>query len=253
MDATEARIRALQRIAYGADATDVERARAVAELVELGVQAARAAGPDGFQSAVAADEGTGATTSANAADVADGTHGQASVDREPKDDVTTRGSLVRWTIVAGGVGLLLGAALSWAAGQLIPEDSIFPSMVGPTSSADPATPLERTDLLPLFDRLPLAAESTRVSEVDPTIDPASVRLLATRSDGPSGYLTRTLDGQNVCLVLMLPAGPSSLACTIDGLLPAEGLMIQYYARGYGLAVARLAASGTVTLGLLVTF
>jgi hypothetical protein len=54
-------------------------------------------------------------------------------------------------------------------------------------------------------------------------------------------------------VLMLPAGPSSLACTIDGVVPADGLRVQYYAQGYGLAVARLTNSGTVTLGLMVTF
>lgn len=262
MDASEARIRSLQRIAYGADATEEERARAVAELVELAVQAA---GRDGVQRGVVAGERTGATTPADdpddpdapnapdATDAEDGTQGLASADREPNDDLPGRARLVRWTLAAGAVGLLLGAALGLAAGLRVPADSIFPSVVGPSPSAGPGTALERTDLIPLFDRLPLADESARVSEVDPTIDPASVRLLATRADGPSGYLTRTLDGENVCLVLMLPAGPSSLACTIDGVVPTDGLRVQYYARGYGLAVARLTASGTVTLGLMVTF
>ena len=262
MDATEARIRALQRTAYGADATEEERARAVAELVELAVQAA---GRDGVQSGVPGREGNGATAPTDAsnapdatdaraaADAGDGTRGRAFAHGEPKDDLPGRARLVRWTIAAGGVGLLLGAALGWAAGLRVPADAIFPSVVGPSPSAGPGTALERTDLLPLFDRLPLADESVRVADVDATIDPASVRLLATRADGPSGYLTRTLDGENVCLVLMLPAGPSSLACTIDGVVPADGLRVQYYAQGYGLAVARLMSSGTVTLGLMVTF
>ncbi|MBT2517843.1 hypothetical protein J7E29_10390 [Streptomyces sp. ISL-90] len=57
----------------------------------------------------------------------------------------------------------------------------------------------------------------------------------------------------MCLVLVLPAGPSRMECTVGGLLPADGLSILYGAQGYGLAAARLATTGTVSLGLIVTF
>jgi len=247
VDASEGRIRALQRLAYGSDATDAERARAVDELAEL---ATRGAGRSEVQDADPADQAGGHTMSA---DVADAAPGPASVAAALNDEAPGHGRLLRWTIAAGGVGLLVGAALGWGAGQRIPADSAFPSTAGPSESADPATPLEDTDLLPLFDRLPLADESTRVASVDDAIDPASVRLLATRVDGPAAYLARTADGENVCLVLLLPASPSRSECTVDGRLPADGLSILYGAEGYGLSAAQLDPTGTVSLGLIVTF
>jgi hypothetical protein len=105
----------------------------------------------------------------------------------------------------------------------------------------------------LFDRLPPAEESARVAAVDEAIDPASVRLLATRVDGPAAYLARTADGDNVCFVLVLPDGPPRSECTVDGHLPADGLSILYGAEGYGLSAARLDPSGTASLGPVVTF
>ncbi|MBT2517845.1 hypothetical protein J7E29_10400 [Streptomyces sp. ISL-90] len=248
MDASEGRVLALQRIAYGADATDAERARAVAELAELAELAVRGAGHDEVGRAGAGedrDEGVGA----GAGEEMD----SAAAERAANDDdaASWRGRLVRWTAAAGGIGLLFGAALGWVAGQRVPVDSA--ATVSATPSEEPGTPLEDSDLLPLFDRLPLADESARVASVDEVIDPASVRLLATRVDGPAAYLARTADGENVCLVLVLPAGPSRIECTVDGLLPADGLSILYGAQGYGLAAARLATTGTVSLGLIVTF
>ena len=77
---------------------------------------------------------------------------------------------------------------------------------------------------------------------------SSVRLLAARTDGPSAYLVRTVDGMDVCLVLVLPTG-RSVAHARRRDLPADGLAIEYGARGYGLAVARLSSAGTVALGL----
>lgn len=247
MDAGEGRIRALQRIAYGADATDAERARAVAELAEL---AAQGAGRDEVgRAGGGGDRGNGEGTGAG--DRADES-GRDAAERPPNDLASGRGRLVRWTAAAGGFGLLLGAAIGWATGQRVAVDSAPPT-VSAAPSEEPGTPLEETDLLPLFDRLPLAEESARVASVDDSIDPASVRLLATRVDGPAAFLTRTVDGENVCLVLLLPAGPSRMECTVEGLLPADGLSILYGAQGYGLAAARLATTGTVSLGLIVTF
>jgi hypothetical protein len=249
VDAIEGRIRALQRVAYGADTTDAERARAVAEIAEL-IDLAAGGGRDELPSAGRTDERDGGTKPADEADAA---LDRSSFEGAPGDDSPGRARLLRWAVVAGGIGLLLGAAVGWGAGQAVPTDPASIFTINPSSSGGPGTPLEDTDLLPLFDRLPLAAESARVAGVDDTIDPASVRLLANRTDGPAAYLARTVDGDDVCLVLMLPAGPSRSACTADGRLPAEGLSIQYDAQGYGLAVARLAPTGTVALGLIVAF
>lgn len=226
VDADEERIRRLQRTAYGAEATDAERARAVAELAERAVP-----GPGGDEPRSGGDgRGLG----------------------RPAPSASGRGRPLRWTVAAGAVGLLLGAALGWTAGQRIPVDSALPSSAPPSESVDPGTPLEDTALLELFDRLPPADESARVASVTDAIDPASVRLLATRVEGPAAYLARTADGDNVCLVLLLPDAPSRSECTVDGRLPADGLSILYGAEGYGLSAAQLDPSGIVSLGL-VTF
>lgn len=252
MEGTEGRIRRLQRTAYGADATDAERARAVAELAEL---AMRGAGGDAAQR-VGVDQPGGGSAPSDVADVAHAAAGAAperpALDRRELTK-PSRGRLVRSTVAAGGVGLLLGAVLGWGAAQRTPADSASSSANAPSEAAEPGTPLEDTGLLPLFDRLPPADDSERVSSVDDAIDPASVRLLATRVDGPAAYLARTADGENVCLVLLLPAAPSRSECTVDGRLPADGLSILYGAQGYGLAEALLDPTGTVSLGLVITF
>ena len=156
---------------------------------------------------------------------------------------------MRWAAVAGVIGVAIGAALGWAAGQRVPERSTSSSTLYAEWSPAPGMLLADTTLLPLFDRLPLADEAPRVAGLDDDIDEASVRLLAARTDGPSAYLARTVDGVDVCLVLVLPDGPFRRACTADGIFPIDGLAVEYGASGYGLAVARLSSAGTVALGL----
>jgi hypothetical protein len=238
MDTSESRIRELQRLAYGADATDADRASAVDELAEL---AARGAGP--------ADEARIRTMPTDSADAAPGA---ASAERAPNDESAGRGRLVRWTVAAGGLGILLGAILGWGAGQRLPVESAS-STATPTAPAGPGPPLDDTEILEVFNRLPPAVESTQVAAVDDAIDPASVRLLATRVDGPAAYLARTTDGEDVCLVLLMPDGTPRKECTVDGRLPADGLSILYGAEGYGLSAARLSHTGMVSLGLIAAF
>jgi hypothetical protein len=238
MDAIEGRIRTLQRIAFGADATDVERARAIAELADLAVRGADR--DEAERTGSPGDLGGG------------GTEASGTAEPSPIEAAPRPGRLVQWTVAAGIVGLLLGGVLGWAVGQRVPADPAS-STVGSSPPADPPVPLEETGLLELFDRLPPAEGSTQVAVIEEAIDPASVRLLATRADGPAAYLARTADGENVCFVVVLPAGPPRAECTVDGLLPAEGLSILYGAEGYGLSAARLDPSGIASLGPVVTF
>lgn len=232
VDASEDRIGTLQRLAYGADASDAERARAVAELADL---AARGARNDGEPSEVA--------------DPAPGSQAQAaSPSPSPSPRVPGRSRLVRWAAAAGGAGLLLGAVVGWVAGRGIPTDSAVHIPTSPVESGDPGTPLEDTDLLAVFDRLPPAAASAQVARVVDVVDPASIRLLATRVDGPAAYLARTVDGADVCLVLVMPDAPTRSKCTVGGHLPAGGLSILYGAQAYGLSAALLDPTGTVSLG-----
>lgn len=244
------RIARLQRRAYGADTPDAVRAEAVAELAELS-KAEGHAGPPAIadDDTSSEDEATGASEP--------GTAGPGAA-TPPAAGHDVRSRTLRQGVAVGAVALLLGVAVGVAVGRQAPAQSGAETVgVAPTSpafgSGEPGTALEDTDLPQLFDRLPPVADPTRVEQAVQDIDPGSVRLLATRTDGPSAYLARTLDGSDVCLVLLLPAGPSPSACTASGLLPAEGLRIRYDADGYGFAVANLNGSGTVTLGLIVGF
>ncbi|WP_136707450.1 hypothetical protein [Agromyces sp. H66] len=250
MDVTERRIRELQRLAYGADATEAQRARAIDELAVHAVPAvgAEAVGGEAVVGERIAHARGAGRVSTDPADVAhDRPHGGRAWD----DDAPRPGRLGRWTIAAAGIGLVLGAALGWAVGRQTPAD--FLPLGDDPSSADLGVPLEDTGLIELFDRLPPAAESSQVARVDDTIDPASVRRLVTPSDAPDAYLARTVGGEDVCLVLLPPAEPSPLACSVDGRLPADGLGVRYESEEYGNAVARLKHSGAVELSLVVVF
>ncbi|MDQ2661238.1 MAG: hypothetical protein M3Y52_05130 [Actinomycetota bacterium] len=241
MDVDEGSIRRLQRIAFGAGATPDERERAVTELARLAVLGTR---HDTASAGGAGERSSSVAGATYATDTSNPPHGA------PGEHVVVRRRLLRWTLAAGGIGLLVGAVLGWGAGQRAPLESALPATAGESESEEVGTPLADTDLLRVFDRLPPAAESTRVASVDDAIDPTSVRLLATRVDGPAAHLARTIDGENVCLVLLMPVGPSRIECTVDGRLPADGLQILYGAEGYGLAAAELDQTGTVSLGLV---
>lgn len=242
MDSREGRIRALQRVAYGADTTDAERARAVAELAEL---TRLPGGGTGV--------GSGGSIAADPLGAPDAAAARPAVDPASAGGAPARTGLERRSLGVGAIVLVFGVAVGWGLGQLVPADSIPSSAVEPSSTAEPGTPLDATDLLPLLGRLPTAAEAARVADVDAAIDRESVGLLGTRADGPAAFLASTIDGDDVCLVLLMPSGPSRSACTVDGRIAVDGLRIEYYADGYGLASAHLEPSGAVELGLSVPF
>jgi hypothetical protein len=267
VNATERRIRELQRVAYGADATDDERAVAIAELERL----TTAPGSDAATDAAAADTDVAATTGSPAPRAADSApappEGPASPSwRTPAVGTPAVGTpavgipgvaaarrrLVRWTAVAASAGLIVGGVLGWSTAQRVPSTSSSSSRFGIVSTPQPGVPLEDTRIPQLFDRLPLAAEAARIAGIDDAVDPASVRLVASRTDGPSAFLVRTLDGGDICLVLAFPTGPFQRECTSQGIFPIDGLSVQYGLDRYGLAVARLSSAGTVSLGLIVS-
>ena len=250
----------LQRMAYGADTPDTVRARASAELAEL---AAAAGGRHPSAAATARDvaavaegvpdPGTGPESTP------DGTTGERRPDPAGPDPVVDDG--VRrwgghWTAIAGVAGLLVGAALGVAGSRLAPAESeVTTADIAPTGprpgSGEPGTPLQASGLLLLFDRLPPVEETGEVElAAAEDLDPASVRLLASRADGPTAYLARTSDGTDVCLVLLLPQTDAPRGrCTTGGMMPVQGLRISHAAPSLGFVVAILNPSGTITLGL----
>ena len=242
VDSSEGRTRALQRVAFGVDATEDERAQALAELAALRSDPERPGMPD----ADAADAPDATAASVAAAPVA------ATGPESTGAGDAGRKRLVRWTVAAAAAGVVAGGLFGWFAAS-VRAGSEAPSADPLATSSDPGLPLEDTELLAVFDRLPPAAESARVADLEDAIDPASVRLLATRVDGPTAFLARTAEGDDVCLVILLPDGTARSECTAEGRLPSDGLRISYGAYGYGLAAAQLDATGIVSLGLVISY
>jgi hypothetical protein len=260
VDSSEGRIRVLQRIAYGADATDTERERAVAELEAIHERAAAGVRPG------SGGVGGGDSTRFETPDAARAPSHAAPAMAEPAEQRPRRVTgMLRWALVAASVGVVLGGAIGWGIGQGIAVETTSTSTSTGTSGSTGSSgaegtaptvegmPLESTDLLPLMGRLPTADEAARVARLDPPMDPESVGLLATRADGPTAFLARTADGGDLCLVVLMPSGPSRSACTVVGRFPIGGLRIEYYADGYGLVAAHLDDSGAVELNLSVPF
>lgn len=254
MDSRDGRIRALQRIAYGADTTDAERERAVAELEAIHARAAAGARP-GSGGVGGVDSTRFETPDAAAAPVPMAPAVSGPAEHRPRRVA----GMLRWALVAASIGVVVGVAIGWGIGQRTPVETASTSTSTGASGAEGTAPvvegmpLESTDLLPLMGRLPTADEAARVARLDPPMDPESVGLLATRADGPTAFLARTVDGGDLCLVVLMPSGPSRSACTVVGRFPIGGLRIEYYADGYGLVAAHLDDSGAVELNLSVPF
>lgn len=259
------RIARLQRLAYGADTPDPVRARAAAELAELTgaggepTEAAEARVAGVAASGVAASGGaaSGVAAAAVAGPGEDDPAGpiESSSDA-PESDPVVRGErtrTLRGPVLLGVAGLVLGAAVGIAIGGGTDGSDPAPDDLAPTTpaygSGEPGTPTDETLLPPLFQRLPTVADTGPLEPALGGIDPASVRLLATRADGPAAYLARTSEGTDVCLILLVVAdGPVESTCTTGGLMPAGGLRIRYASPTEGFVVAILNAAGTITLG-----
>ena len=166
----------------------------------------------------------------------------------------TRARTPRGPVLLGIAGLLVGAAVGIAISRVPPADPDGATAdAAPTApafgSGEPGTPIDDTLLPPLFERLPTVADTGPVEQALEGVDPASVRLLATRADGPAAYLARTPEGADVCLILLVVShGPAQSICTTGGVMPAGGLRIRYASPTEGFVSAILNAAGTVTLG-----
>ena len=257
------RIARLQRMAYGADTPDPVRARAVAELAELAetrggrTETAGAGRLDGVPASHVAASSVAASVVA-----ASGEEDEAGAGRDTSpDDPTsspvvtgTRSRIPRGPALLVVAGLLVGATVGVAMSRVAPADSDPATAdVAPTApafgSGEPGTPVDETLLPPLFERLPPVADTGPLDQALGGIDPASVRLLATRADGPAAYLARTSEGSDVCLILLVVShGPAQSTCTAGGLMPAGGLRIRYASPTEGFVAATLNAAGTITLG-----
>ncbi|HEU4756687.1 MAG TPA: hypothetical protein VFS72_08505 [Agromyces sp.] len=246
------RIAELQRIAYGAGATDVERATASAQLDALRRAASRVAGesapprPDVKPGSPSSDDpGTRAPDPLEAL-LAEEWPVVAVPDRPPS-------AALRSSVLAGVIALAVGFGAGWVSG------SQTASELGGSSASDRDVTFEVAvadeDRAPVpFDQAPAMAvfERPQVPEdlpsfTDPSLDAMSHRRLVTLPDGAAVHAARSPDGAQVCLLLDLPPVGGGSSCTSDGAFPAGGMQSETSFDGRSAYVVNWAASGEVSV------
>ena len=213
----DARTRSLQRLAYGADTPDVERAAAIREL------------RDASRSVAGSDEVVRDPERRAAAS-------DASPEASPAElgPPASRGRMLRWVIGAGAAMLLIGMVVGWQLGGPTVADAIAPTpsptpQAGPLTQAKALSKLEFADetvAAEVFDRPATPEDSPWGGAVFAFDGQTDHRLLATRADGVMLYAAR--DGEDLCLLVVLPSTDGLAAmgdCTIAGRFPADGITV----------------------------
>jgi len=235
--AHDERMRRLQRIAYGAVASDAERAAAVAELEEL-----RREG-DATEAAAEIPVDSAAATFPQPVP-RPAPHPARNVD----DAASAR--RFRWAIAAGTAALFLGVGVGWQLGARIATPSAPTAAEQSVSSLEgsrPMVPVPDTSVLAVFDREPTAADVPNGGTTDDRIAPDAYRLLLTRSDGVAVHAARVDGGKNVCVTVATPEAGTASSCTSEGMFPQEGLWVEFYVQGAGLLRGVLQVDGSATI------
>ena len=220
-DDLEARIARLQRVAYGADATDAERSAAEAELAAL---RERGDAGEGDAGDAPAPGGAGEAAARSAADAASASPVSAGA-RPAGSPRSGRRAVLAYSAVA----LVAGAVIGWAVG----------SGIAPSEGSDVGVPVAETRAWEVFERPATDGDFVRHPGplVDIGTDDSTRRLLLTRSDGVRLIAVRTMDGENACIILALPVGQPATACTEDGRFPREGIRAEISVQGVGVYLA----------------
>ncbi len=225
MDSTdEERVRRLQRLAFGADASPDERQAALDELDRLGQHDAVSAGM---------------ADAAPLPDSSDRAQPEVTVD-DPGPPATRRskGFALRVGVITGAIAVVVGVIAGFAAGwQAQPgrpasttasTGSPGPVNAGPRLHADvfAAMPIAlETDAARVFDRTQTPADTpdleTPLAEVTSLLGPIATRLLATTPDGTAVFAAR--DDTDICLIAVFTDGGAASVCTQRGRFPSEGL------------------------------
>ena len=256
------RMRQLQRIAYGAVASDRERAAAVAELEALRHEAAASAHePDDGASeapepAVVQEKTPTGSTRAVSQWIA--ASDAASVRR------------FRWAVAAGPAALLVGVAVGWQLGTraAAPEAGAVDQALGAASSIAAGAPdglelsVVESPAYDVFDRPAQPADTppTTAQEgwADGWLDASTLRLLATTADGVGVYGAKALPGafsgesgpDDVCLVIVRTGGTGG-TCTQQGVFRDGELWTEFAVQGEGPVRTEWHADGTVLVSVPV--
>ena len=222
---TAARIARLQRIAFGADASESERHSAAAELEELRRAEADATAERAARSALAA----GRTAGPGHGELTEAGPGSSTAFEPLAASAPTDARGIRWAIAAGVVALALGLGVGWQLGGRSAPTSEATSTPGPDASVAvptaPATvPLGETSMVGGLDRAQAESDLLDPEFVQTyLLDGASVRRLLSRPDGLVVY-SAVRDGE-LCLIATWTAGAKdgAPACTTAQIVNGEGL------------------------------
>ncbi|WP_136708299.1 hypothetical protein [Agromyces sp. H66] len=242
----------LQRIAYGAVASDAERADALAELESLrraeagGADVAAASVVDGPEPAEAADD-----LEASAGDAREDAHG---VSHRAAHGVAARP--LTWAIAAGTAALLVGVAVGWQAGARTPaaEPVTDPASGAPVSlSVDSLlaapVPVDGSAAYAVFDRPATPQDMPPIDLPDEWRISASPRLLATMPNGMTVYAAKP-PGESVdlCVLTVVPDQPGfGMSCTHDETFEGGVLSYEFWHDRDGTVTVAVHADGSVQI------
>ncbi|MBM7832192.1 hypothetical protein JOE59_002897 [Agromyces cerinus] len=220
-----ARIARLQRIAFGADASEAERHAAAAQLEQLRRAEADAAAA---RAALAAGRTTSPTLDGLPAGARESSTAFAPLAASTPRDV--RG--IRWAIAAGAVALALGLGIGWQLGDRSATPPIeAAATAGPAPNAPAAVPTAPGTVL--LGETPMVGTHARPQVESDALDPdfvqryrldgGSARRLLSRPDGLVVY--SALREQDVCVIASWTAGADdgAPACSTFDVVNRDGL------------------------------
>lgn len=249
------RLRRLQRLAYGAVASDAERAAAVAE-----IEALRREREQAHEASTSDGDREGPRAPADAAAIPDPVSELASSSAGAGEAPAP--NRYRWAITIGATALVVGVAVGWQAGLRMHELSVDHHVSVGTPDVRLVTdtlmsvPIEAAPATAVFDRDRVPGDAPVGFDHEHLADD-SFRLLSTRSDGVRIYAARTADAANVCVVITLPTletpsegvvpGGAGSACTDDGLFPGQGITQALSGQGRGTISVSWRLDGSVSV------
>lgn len=234
------RMHRLQRLAYGAVASDAVRAAAIAEL-ELIRRERGAAETEGERT----DAARAPTAPAPAR--ASGVGSSARPEGEASD--TAAAKPLKWAIAAGTAALFVGVAVGWQVGARMAASE--PSAVAISAAPEldgSLIPIGDTAVLRLFEADPTSGDVPDAAYPRDSIAPTEYRLLLTRPDGVTLHIARLHGGAEVCTVVTLPDEFTASSCTRRGMFPEGGLWVEAsLQRDEGLIRGTIHPDGTAEL------
>ncbi|BDZ54577.1 hypothetical protein [Agromyces marinus] len=220
----------LERIAFGRDSSDAERAEAEAELRALAIGGSPAREEGVREQEAGARDDVGAPPRP-----ADSTVGGAAASAGPGS--RHRAWITRRSAVVAALALVVGVVVGWqASGALRSSDGL-----DPTIDADPdevvlnEVGIRFTDVIPVRDSGAWAQVEREPRDGQPVIragagglpdiDLTTQLFLRERVDGARLFGAKSSSGEDLCIVVDLGRSAASM-CTVDGVIPTDGIEVR---------------------------